>query len=115
MLGATGLVIPLPVSTGRSTVLPPSQQWSTPGHTTPAIRPFGRLYPDGRKPICPLFQIGSRYQRFLPDLANWNFAAGNQFIEFCAPNRCNPTALGNGVEQLIHESLAIVGRAVQRG
>ena len=65
---------------------------------------------DRGKVIGPPLQIGSRNQGLLPDLANSNFAAGNELIEFRATDRCQPAALGNRVEQLIHMALAIIGR-----
>jgi hypothetical protein len=65
---------------------------------------------DGGKPLDPIPQIGSRDQCLFADLADGNFAARNQLIEFGAPDCRHPTALGNGVKQLIHVGLATAGR-----
>jgi hypothetical protein len=75
------------------------------------IRSFsGRIHLNGRKPLGPRPQIGSRNQGFLANLTDRNFAACNQLIEFRATGCCQPTALIDRVKQLIHLGLAIIGR-----
>jgi hypothetical protein len=54
------------------------------------------------KPLNPILQVGSCDQRLFTDLADWNFAARDQLIEFRAPDCRHLTALGNREEQLIH-------------
>jgi hypothetical protein len=71
------------------------------------VRSIGRLYRDCRKAISPPFQINCRDERFLPDLADRNFAACDQLIKFRFADRRQPAALGNSVEQLIHVNLVI--------
>src|SRR5262249_48029005 len=63
------------------------------------------------QPFDPIAQIGSCDERLFADLADWNFAVGDQLIKLRPPDRCHATALGNRVEQLLmHGGLATACR-----
>ena len=104
--------------TWRPLTLPPSARATTRGSSIIAlphrarfhVRSIVGLYRECGKAVGPPLQIGSRNERFLADLADWNFATGNQLIEFRFPDRCQPAALGNRVQELIHMTLAICSR-----
>ena len=57
---------------------------------------------DHGKPLHPIAEVRSRDQRLPANLADWNLASSDQLVKFCAPNRCQTTALGNCEQQLLH-------------